>query len=167
MKTAVYAGTFDPPTNGHLDVIERGARIFDRLVVGVTTNPSKSPLFTARERLEMVRGMCASLKNVEVVPFEGLLVDFAHRHGAAIIVKGLRAVSDFEAELQMALMNRTLSNGLDTVFLMTSAENLYLSSSLIKEIALFGGDVSRFVHPLVEKRLAMKLAGSGRKGRGR
>jgi len=167
MGIAAYPGTFDPPTNGHLDIIERGAGIFDRVLVGVTANPAKTPLFSAGERLAMLREMCAHLKNVEVVPFKGLLVDFARDHGASVIVKGLRAVSDFEVELQMALMNRTLSSGLDTIFLMTSADNLYLSSSLVKEIALLGGDVSGFVHPAVQKRLKKKLAGIGRKGRGR
>jgi len=167
MTAAVYPGTFDPPTNGHLDIIERGAGIFDRLLVGVTTNPAKTPLFPVRERMAMVREVCSHLKNVRVVPFKGLLVDFARSHGASVIVKGLRAVSDFETELQMALMNRTLSKGLDTVFLMTSADNLYLSSSIVKEIALLGGDVSGFVHPAVEKRIKMKLAAIGRKGRGR
>jgi pantetheine-phosphate adenylyltransferase len=167
MPVAVYPGTFDPPTNGHIDIMERGAGIFERLLVAVTTNPAKRALFSLRERMAMLREVCAHVGNVEVLPFDGLLVDFARDHGASVIVKGLRAVSDFEAELQMALMNRTLSSGLDTVFLMTSADNLYLSSSIVKEVALLGGDVSGFVHAGVAKRLSRKLAGKGRAGRGR
>ena len=162
MSTAIYPGTFDPVTNGHLDIIERGARLFDTLVVAVAERPEKAALFTLRERVEMLRKVCKNLKNVRVEPFRGLLVRFARKMKGDIIIKGLRAVSDFESELQMALMNRTLADGLDTVFLMTGADFLYLSSSLVKEIARLGGDVAPYVPSPVAGLLEGKLKQRGR-----
>jgi pantetheine-phosphate adenylyltransferase len=162
MATAIYPGTFDPPTNGHLDIIERGARLFETLIVAVAERLEKEPLFPVRERVAMLREVCKGIKNVRVVPFRGLLVRFASQQGADTIIKGLRAVSDFESELQMALMNRTLVGGLDTLFLMTRADYLYLSSSIVKEVAGLGGNVTPYVPPAVAKRLAAKLKGRGR-----
>ena len=162
MATAIYPGTFDPPTNGHLDIIERGARLFDTLIVAVAERPEKEPLFSLRERAAMLREVCRSLKNVRIAPFSGLLVRFATEQRADAIIKGLRAVSDFESELQMALMNRTLADGLDTLFLMTRADYLYLSSSIVKEVASLGGDVAPYVPPGIARRLAAKLKGRGR-----
>lgn len=163
MATAVYPGTFDPTTNGHMDIVERGARLFDRLIVAVAERPEKEPLFPVRARVQMLRACCKHLNNVSIEPFGGLLVEFARKRKADTIIKGLRAVSDFENELQMALMNRTLADGLDTMFLMTSADFLYLSSSIVKEIASLGGDIRRYVPPVVAKRLREKLKGRGRR----
>ena len=163
MSTALYAGSFDPVTNGHLDIIQRAAVLFDRLIVAVAPNSAKKALFSEAERLEMLREVCAGLAKVEIATLEGLLVDFAARQGAAVIVRGLRAVSDFETELQMASMNRSLNPQLETVFLMTSPEYHYLSSSIVKEIAQHGGDVSKFVPPGIERKLSERL---GRKEKG-
>jgi len=154
MSSALYPGSFDPITFGHLDVIGRAATVFDRLTVGVLTNPRKSPMLSLDERIEVIREAVATelgdvAKRVDVAGFDGLTVDFALKIGAGFIVRGLRAVSDFETELQMAHTNRKLAPGVDTVFFMTSLEHSYLSSSLVKEIALFGGDVSRMVPPAV------------------
>jgi pantetheine-phosphate adenylyltransferase len=158
MTTALYPGSFDPITHGHLDVISRAATLFDRLVVGVLVNPRKQPLFELDDRMAIIRealeeaGIPAGAA-VEVAGFDGLTVDFARRIGAGFIVRGLRAVSDFESELQMAHTNRKLAPAVDTLFLMTSLEHAYLSSSLVKEIAAFGGDVSRMVPAAVSWRL--------------
>ena len=159
MTTALYPGSFDPITLGHLDVIERAAGVFDRLVVGVLVNPRKSPLLELDERIAAIReaadealGLLAA--RVEVASFDGLTIDFAHRLRAGFIVRGLRAVSDFESELQMAHTNRKLAPDVDTMFFMTALEHAYLSSSLVKEIAQFGGDVSRMVPPSVVRRLS-------------
>jgi pantetheine-phosphate adenylyltransferase len=155
---AVCPGTFDPLTHGHLDIIRRATGCFDEVIVGVLENPAKAPLFGVEERVGMLKEAVADLSGVEVASFSGLLVDFAARRGIRVIVKGLRAVTDFDYELQMAQMNRTLAAGVETFFVPTSPQWSYLSSSLIKEIVRFGGDVSEFVPPFVERRLLDKLA---------
>jgi pantetheine-phosphate adenylyltransferase len=157
MPKAVYPGSFDPATNGHLDIIERAAELFQEVIVAVAVNSSKAPMFSTEERVDMLRDTCAHLRNVRADSFTGLLVDFVAAQGASVVVKGLRAVSDFEYELQQALMNRIMREGVETVFFMTSPENLFLSSSMVKEIARLGGDVSQFVPPQVRERLAQKL----------
>ncbi len=158
MTTALYPGSFDPITFGHLDVIGRAAGLFDRLVVGVLVNPRKSPVLDLEERMAAIRESVAeelgAAAVIEVDSFDGLTVDFARRLGASFIVRGLRAVSDFESELQMAHTNRKLAPEVDTLFLMTALEHAYLSSSLVKEIASFGGDVSRMVPAAALRRLA-------------
>ncbi|MFA0757561.1 MAG: hypothetical protein PVTTEEND_001528 [Candidatus Fervidibacter sp.] len=156
MVKAVYPGTFDPITNGHLDVIERGARIFDEVIVAVTTNPAKTPWFTVQERVAMIEACCRHLPNVRVMAFEGLLVSFARQQGATVILKGLRAVSDFDYEFQMAAMNRQLAPDIETLFLMTSLPFAYLSSSIVKEIALLDGNLSGLVPDLVAEQLRQK-----------
>lgn len=154
MATALCPGSFDPVTNGHLDIVERTSRYFDQVIVAVIRNPQKSEaLFTLDEREEMLREGTAHLDNIRIMSFKGLLVDFAKEHGADAIVKGLRAVSDFDYELQMAQMNQRLS-GIDTFFISTSPEHSFLSSSLVREVARFGGDVSSMVPAAVAKRLA-------------
>lgn len=159
MRTAVIPGSFDPITNGHLDVIGRAAGMFDGVIVAMAQNSSKTPLFTLNERIVMVVEACADWPNVSVDAFTGLLVDYALSREAHVIVKGLRAVSDFEYEFQMALMNRRLSSRVETVFLMTGAEHSYLSSSIVKEIAGLGGSVKGLVPESVEERLREKVAG--------
>jgi pantetheine-phosphate adenylyltransferase len=154
--TALCPGTFDPVTNGHLDIIERAAQRFDALVVGVLDNPAKQPLFTASERVSMLKEATTSLPNVEIASFSGLLVGFAKARGTDVIVKGLRAVTDFEYEIQMAQMNQRLA-GVETFFMTTAPSWSYLSSSLVKEVARFGGDVTGLVPPVVAERLAEKL----------
>jgi pantetheine-phosphate adenylyltransferase len=159
----VYPGTFDPVTNGHLDIIGRAARILDRLVVGVATNAGKGPLFPLEERVELVRAEADTIAartgtKLEVVPFEGLLVAFAQQMGAGVIVRGLRAVSDFDYEFQMAGMNHYLMPSVDTLFMPPADGLQYVSGTLVREIALFGGDVGRFVPPLVNERLMQKRA---------
>jgi len=156
MTTAVFAGSFDPATHGHLDVIERAAAVFDRLIVAVGSSTEKQPLFSAGERVEMLREACASLPNVEVEAFEGLLVDYAARREATVIVKGLRSMSDFDREYQMAFHNRALNPGLETVFLMASPPHIHLRSSVVKEIARLGGSVAEFVPPAVARRMRRK-----------
>ncbi len=158
--TALCPGTFDPVTNGHLDIIERAARRFDALVVGVLDNPAKQPLFAAEERVSMLKEATHHLSNIEVDAFSGLLVDYAKRRGADVVVKGLRAVTDFEYEIQMAQMNHSLS-GLETLFMTAAPQWSFLSSSLIKEVARFGGDVSGLVPPIVAERLSEQLGGGG------
>ncbi len=155
--TAVYPGSFDPVTSGHLDIIARAARTFDALIVAVGRNAAKAPLFPAEERLEMLEEVCRPWPNVRVDVFEGMLVSYAREHGARVLIKGLRAVSDFEYEFQMALANRQLAPDIETLFMMTSAEHLYLSSSIVKEIARLGGDVSALVPASVERRLRIRL----------
>jgi len=154
---AVYPGSFDPLTNGHLDLIERSLRIFDELIVAVVTNPAKSALFTDTERMEMIREATRSFRHIEIMVFEGLLVDFVRKVGAGAIVRGLRAVSDFEYEFQMALMNRKLREEVETVFLMPHEAYSYISSRLIKEVAGYGGSVTGLVPPGVERRLTEKF----------
>lgn len=157
MTVALCPGSFDPPTNGHIDVIERCAAVFDRLVVAVVANPSKSPLFSADERVGLLAAATAHLGNVEIAAFEGLLVDFAEARGVDVLVKGLRAVTDFDYELQMAQMNHTLRD-VDTLFIPTAPEWSYLSSSLVREVARLGGDVGTLVPPVVADALKEKLA---------
>jgi len=155
---AVYPGTFDPVTNGHVDLIRRSAALFDRVIVAILENTDKTPLFTIEERVEMLEGALKGLKNVAVTTFAGLLVGFAEQVGAAVIVRGIRAVSDYEYELQMALMNRRLSSRVETVFMMPAEAYSYLSSRLVKEISLLGGSVRGLVPPLVERRLRKKYS---------
>jgi pantetheine-phosphate adenylyltransferase len=157
-RVGVYPGTFDPITYGHLDIIRRGAHLVDRLVIGVTTNPSKSPMFSVEERLEMVRREVADLPNVSVVDFDLLLMDFAEREGASLILRGLRAVSDFEYEYQMAGMNQQLNNRIETVFLMADVSLQPIASRLVKEIARYGGAINKFVTPAVASDVARRLA---------
>lgn len=156
--TALCPGTFDPVTNGHLDIIERAAERFDAVIVGVLDNPAKQPLFGVEERVEMLKDVTAGFGNVEVDPFSGLLVEYATRKGAGVVVKGLRAVTDFEFEIQMAQMNHQLT-GLETLFMPTSPSWSFLSSSLVKEVARFGGDVSSLVPKIVNQRLTEALSG--------
>jgi pantetheine-phosphate adenylyltransferase len=158
MRTVVYPGSFDPLTNGHLDVLQRAARMFDRVIVAVASNEAKTSLFSLSERAELVRGATRNLANVEAEYFEGLLVDYVIRRGATAVVRGLRAVSDFEFEFQLALMNRRLDERVETLFLMPKDTYSFLSSRLVKEIARLGGDVSPFVPPNVQVALKQKLA---------
>ncbi|MEX0663812.1 MAG: pantetheine-phosphate adenylyltransferase [Acidimicrobiia bacterium] len=162
MATALCPGSFDPVTNGHLDIIERTARHFDTVIVAVIRNPQKSQsLFTLEERQEMLHEVTAHLSNIKIEFFKGLLVEFAKDHGASAIVKGLRAISDFDYELQMAQMNQSLS-GIDTFFISTSPQYSFLSSSLVREVAKFGGDVSSMVPAVVAKRLDARFGGPSR-----
>jgi pantetheine-phosphate adenylyltransferase len=153
---AVYPGSFDPLTNGHVDIIERGARLFDRIIVAIAVNAEKSPMFTMTERVEIARAVFHDRPNVEVDTFEGLLVNYVTRRKANVIVRGLRAVSDFEYEMQMALMNRELAGSLETVFMMPAAQYSFISSRLIKEVCALGGKVHGLVPELVEERLREK-----------
>jgi len=155
---AVYPGSFDPLTNGHVDIIERGARLFDRIIVAILVNAEKSPLFTMAERVEIARKVFTDHPNVEVDTFEGLLVDYVAKRQANVIVRGLRAVSDFEYEFQMALMNRHLNPAIETVFMMPAEKYSYISSRLIKEVFALGGPVHGLVPELVETRLREKQA---------
>jgi len=154
---AIYPGSFDPLTNGHLDVVKRAAALFDRVIVAVAHQTDKSPLFTIQERVEMVKQSVANIRNVEVDDFQTLLVDYAKARGARVVIRGLRAVSDFEFEFQMALMNRTLAPEVETIFLMPKDSYSYLSSRIIRQIASLGGDINQFVPPHVEKLLRKKL----------
>lgn len=162
MIRAVYPGTFDPVTNGHLDVIERAAKIFDELIVAVTTNPAKTPWFTLEERVQMIKECCSHLPNVTVEAFDGLLVNFVRRKDAKVIIKGLRAVTDFDHEFQMAAINRKLAPEIETLFLMTSLPYAYLSSSAVKEVASLGGCLKDLVPDNVAERLRQKVAERGR-----
>jgi pantetheine-phosphate adenylyltransferase len=165
MRTGVYPGTFDPITLGHMDIIRRGAKLVDRLVIGVTTNPSKSPMFTVEERMETVRREVAAVDgDIHVVSFDSLLMDFAEREGASVIVRGLRAVADFEYEYQMAGMNQQLNDRIETVFLMADVSLQPIASRLVKEIALYGGDIGKFVTPSVAREMAARVQLVGRKG---
>lgn len=155
---AVYPGSFDPLTNGHVDIISRGAKLFDRIIVAVLVNAEKSPLFTTDERIEIIRSAFKSEPNVEVDTFDGLLVHYVERRRADVIVRGLRAISDFEFEFQMALMNRRLDSKIQTVFMMPAEQYTYISSRLIKEVFALGGRVSGLVPDMVEQRLRDKLA---------
>ena len=160
MRTVIYPGSFDPLTNGHLDVIQRATKLFDRVVVAVAQNESKNPLFSLSERLELVGKCVGGMKNVETDAFDGLLVNYAEKLGAVAIVRGLRAVSDFEFEFQLALMNRKLNERIETIFMMPKDTYTFLSSRIVKEIARLGGDVSGFVPPVVKEALMGRLAGS-------
>lgn len=160
-RTALYPGTFDPLTNGHLDIIGRAVKLVDRLIIGVAINASKQPLFTLDERVEMVRSQVAQFNEdaaIEVLPFEGLLMHFAEQVGAQSIIRGLRAVSDFEYEFQMVAMNQQLNDDIETVFLMADPRHQAISSRLVKEIASLGGEISAFVPPAIETRLKERLA---------
>ena len=157
---AVYPGSFDPPTLGHLDIVERGARLFDRLVVAVGRNSSKEPFLSAEERVGVIRESCAHLPNVEVEAFDGLLVDFVQQKGARSIVRGLRAVADFEYEFQIAMVNRKIAPEIDSVFLMTHWDYSYLSSSVVREVARLGGDVTSLVPPATIAALARRMGRS-------
>ena len=153
MKHCIYPGTFDPVTNGHLDVLERASRLFDRVTVAVALSTTKEPLFTAKQRVGFIRANCVKLPNVEVVSFDGLLVDFARKQQASAIIRGLRALSDFEFEFNMALMNRHLEEDIETIFVMPNEQYSYTRSSLVKQIAKLGGDVANFVPANVAKAL--------------
>ena len=157
MKTAVYPGTFDPVTYGHLDVILRASKLFDCVIVGVLHNSSKSPLFSVEERVNILEKATKDIPNVIIKPFDGLSVNFARENHAQVIVRGLRAVTDFEYELQMAQTNRVLAPDVDTIFLTTSLEYAYLSSTTVKEVASFGGDISKFLPPYVAEKVKERL----------
>ena len=156
-KTAIYPGSFDPITNGHIDIVERGLNIFDRIIVAILRNPAKEALFTVEERKEMIEISLNKHSNVEVDVFDGLLVDYAKKRNAGTIVRGMRAVSDFESEFQLALMNRKLNREVQTVFLMTGLRWIFTSSSIIKEAASFGGDISSMVPPVIDRKLKEKF----------
>tara|TARA_B100001123_G_scaffold430299_2_gene550024 strand:- start:4083 stop:4586 length:504 start_codon:yes stop_codon:yes gene_type:complete len=156
-RVAVYPGSFDPVTNGHVDIIRRGSRLFDRIVIALLVNPEKDPMFTSSERVEMLMRCFDDQVNVEVDTFDGLLVDYVLQRKANVIVRGLRAISDFEYEMQMALMNRRLNDEIETVFMMPAEPYTYLSSKLVKEIALLGGSISGLVPETVEKQLIEKV----------
>jgi len=158
MKTAVYPGSFDPVTKGHIDVIERSLKLFDRIVVAVGDNPGKKPLFSTKERLEMLKESTKHLKSLEIDSFSGLLLDYVKSKKANVIVRGLRAVSDFEFEFQRALMNRVVNEDIETVFIMTKEHYVYLNSSIVKEIAMFGGNLDDFVPKFVEEKLREKFS---------
>ena len=163
-RTGVYPGTFDPVTLGHMDIIRRGAKLVDRLVIGVTTNPSKSPMFTIEERMAMVTRETADIAGVQVVAFDSLLMKFAEKIGASVIVRGLRAVADFEYEYQMAGMNQQLNDRIETVFLMADVSLQPIASRLVKEIVIYGGDIRKFVPPQVNTDVAKRVSEIGRKG---
>ena len=158
MRIAVYPGSFDPVTLGHGDIIERTAKMFDKVIIGVLNNNVKTPLFSVKERVNMLKEVTAHLPNVEVQSSEGLLVDFLRRNDAQVIVRGLRAVTDFEYELQMAQTNRVMAPEIDTIFLTTNLKYSYLSSSIVKEIAFYDGQISQFLAPEVEERVRAKVA---------
>ena len=163
MKTAICPGSFDPVTLGHMDIIRRASKIFDRVVVAVMVNPAKKAAFTLEERMELLRKATAGMDGVEGAGFEGFLADYARMRGACAIVKGLRAVSDFEYEFQMALINQKLNSDLETMFLTTQAQNMFLSSSMVKDIASFGGDISSFVPACILGDIQQRLCKGGNK----
>jgi len=162
MLKVVYPGTFDPFTRGHEDLVRRAAQLFHTVVVGVAASASKTPYFALEERVEMAREVLAPFPNVTVTSFSTLLMDFVHAHGARVILRGLRAVSDFEYEFQMAGMNRNLHPEVETLFLTPAEQYMFISATIVREIARFGGDVSMFVHPAVNRRLKAKAAGHAR-----
>lgn len=157
MTTAVYPGSFDPVTNGHVDIIRRAAKMFDRLIIAVVNNSAKSPLFTPEERVTMLREITKDIPNTEVEEFGGLTIDYCHRRGAQVMVRGLRAVTDFEYELQIAQTNRVVAPDIDTIFLTTNLKYSYLSSSIVKEIASYNGDISAFVDARVAEAIERKI----------
>jgi pantetheine-phosphate adenylyltransferase len=156
-QKALYPGTFDPPTNGHVDLIQRGSKLFDHLTVAVLLNPVKDPLFTVEERVEMLKEVTAAIGNVSVATFDGLMVEFARQQGASAVLRGIRAISDYEHEFQMALMNRRLAPEVETVFLQPAGRYSFVSSRMVKEVFSFGGDVSGLVPPNVLKRLRVRI----------
>ena len=158
ITSALYPGTFDPVTNGHLDLVRRAATIFERVVVAIAANPAKAPLFSLEERVDLAHQVLGDIPNVEVLGYTGLTVAFAQENGLGVMIRGLRAVSDFEFEFQLATMSRQLSPHVETVFLTPTEQFSFISSSMVREIALLGGDVSRFVHPVVEKALKRRAA---------
>lgn len=160
MRTVIYPGSFDPLTNGHLDVVQRASKLFDKVIVAVAQNESKNPLFSLNERLDLVQECISRLPNVEADAFDGLLVNYAQKRSAQAIIRGLRAVSDFEFEFQLALMNRKLNEHVETIFMMPKDTYTFLSSRIVKEIARLGGDISAFVPPPVREALIARLAGS-------
>jgi pantetheine-phosphate adenylyltransferase len=163
---AIYPGSFDPPTNGHLDLMLRGSKLFDHLIVAVLNNPGKDPLFTVTERVEMLREAAQSLSNVSVATFDGLMVDFARERGASAVLRGIRAISDYEYEFQMALMNRRLAPDIETVFLQPAGRYSFVSSRLIKEVFAFGGDITGLVPTHVLKRLRDRIGSANINGSG-
>jgi pantetheine-phosphate adenylyltransferase len=160
LRTAIYPGSFDPVTNGHLDILSRGLKLFDKIIVAILVNPGKAALFTVEERVEMLLASTKKLKNVEIDKFDGLLVDYAKMRKAQAILRGMRAVSDFEYEFQLALMNRSFNRDIQTVFLMTGLRWIFTSSSIIKEAASFGGNINGMVPPIVHKKLKLKFGAS-------
>ena len=154
---AIYPGSFDPVTNGHIDIIERASKMYDTLIVAVLINASKTAAFSLDEKIEMLKAVTSHLDNVEVKTFDGLLIDFAHREGANVIVRGLRAATDFEYELQLAQTNRVLAPDVDTVFLLTNLKYSYLSSSIVREIASYGGDITHFVDQRIEEKVIKRF----------
>jgi pantetheine-phosphate adenylyltransferase len=161
MIQAVYPGTFDPLTRGHEDLVRRASQLFDNLVLGIADSRAKRTFFTLQERIDMATEVLADVKNVKVVGFSGLLTDFVHKRGARVVLRGLRAVSDFEYEFQLAGMNRALNPEFETVFLTPGEQHMFISATLVREIATLGGDVSKFVHPIVRARLAEKVKAAG------
>jgi pantetheine-phosphate adenylyltransferase len=155
---ALYPGTFDPPTNGHVDLIHRGSKLFEHLTVGILRNPVKNPLFTVEERVEMLKEATGALSNVSIATFDGLMVDFARQQGSTAVLRGIRAISDYEHEFQMALMNRRLAPEVETVFLQPAGRYSFVSSRMVKEVFSFGGDVSGLVPPNVLKRLRARIS---------
>ena len=164
-RVAIYPGSFDPLTNGHVDIIERGAKIFDAIIVAILANVEKTPLFTENERITIIRDVFKGHDNVQVETFSGLLVNYAQLKNASVLVRGLRAVSDFEYEFQMALMNRHLAPGLETVFMMPDEKYTYISSRLIKEVFTLGGEITGLVPPVVEEKLRVKAKGGRQKAK--
>jgi pantetheine-phosphate adenylyltransferase len=164
VRVGVYPGTFDPVTRGHMDIIERGAKLVDRLIIGVTTNMAKSPMFSTEERLAMVARECAGIEGVSVVGFDLLLMDFARQQGASIVIRGVRGVTDFEYEYQLTGMNRQLDDRIETVFLMADVALQPIASRLVKEIAFYGGAIDKFVSPAVAADVAARVEKIGRKG---
>ena len=158
--SALYPGTFDPPTNGHVDLIQRGAKLFDHLTVAILNNREKNPLFTVEERVEMLKEVTGTLANVSIATFEGLMVEFARRQGASAVLRGIRAISDYEYEFQMALMNRRIAPEIETVFLQPAGRYSFVSSRMLKEVFSFGGDVSGLVPPNVLKRMRGRIGAS-------
>jgi pantetheine-phosphate adenylyltransferase len=158
---ALYPGTFDPPTNGHVDLIQRGSKLFDHLTVAILVNPVKNPLFTVEERVEMLEEVTGPLGNVSVATFEGLMVEFARRVGASAVLRGIRAISDYEHEFQMALMNRRLAPEVETVFLQPAGRYSFVSSRMVKEVFSFGGDISGLVPPNVVQKLRARIKNGG------
>ena len=162
MIKAIYPGTFDPLTRGHEDLVRRASALFGSLILGIADSKTKRTFFTLQERVEMAREVLGNVKNLQVVGFTGLLIDFVRKHDAHVVLRGLRAVSDFEYEFQLAGMNRILYPEMETIFLTPSEQHMFISATLVREIATLGGDVSKFVHPLVGKRLAAKVTSLGK-----